>query len=116
MGLALKKQDKKWTYADYYSWDDGMRYELIDGDVYNLSPAPSTSHQRILRKICYLFEVYFRDKDCEMFFAPFDVRFPDFAGQKDEVITTVLQPDIVVVCDKSKLDERGCRGGARYCN
>jgi len=111
MGLALEKTDRtNWTYSDYLKWDDSHRYELIDGEVYDMSPAPSTNHQRIIRKISFLFESYLRDKECEIFFAPFDVRFPFQKDKKDEEILTVLQPDIVVICDKSKIDEKGCKG------
>jgi len=110
MGYPAKKIEKKWSYADYYSWDDGKRYELIDGEIYDMSPAPSRRHQEISLNLILILGNYFKNKSCDVYAAPFDVRFPDFAGQRDDEIFTVLQPDIVVICDKSKLDTRGCMG------
>lgn len=89
------------TYADYLTWDDGKRYELIDGRVYMMSPAPSRIHQRVSGALFYQFYDYLRQKTCEVYASPFDVRLKD---------NTVLQPDITVVCDPGKLDERGCKG------
>jgi Uma2 family endonuclease len=111
MGLVLKKTDNtKWTYSDYLKWDDSHRYELIEGEAFDMSPAPLRRHQAISRDIEFILVNFFKDKECEVYNAPFDVRFPDFADQKDDEITTVLQPDIVVICDKSKLDDKGCKG------
>jgi len=110
MGYPAEKIDKKWSYADYYSWDDSKRYELIDGEVYDMSPAPSTNHQRISGRLFVTLEKFFSVTDCDVFYAPFDVRFSDFDSLKDTEIYTVLQPDIVVICDKTKIDEKGCKG------
>jgi len=74
-----------------------------------MSPAPSTTHQRILRELGGYFLNYLRGKECEVFYAPFDVRIP-VGDEKDEDIRNVVQPDIVVICDRSCLDERGYRG------
>lgn len=109
MGFALKKEAMCYTYSDYLTWTGDERYELIDGDAYLMSPAPSTRHQVVIRTLFLLLNKYFADKPCEVFFAPFDVRFP-LQGEMDEDVTTVLQPDIVVICDKAKLDDKGCQG------
>lgn len=94
---------KKYTYADYLTWDDGNRYELIDGEVYMMS-APSSTHQRISVELATQLRVYLRGKRCEVFPAPFDVRLD---ADSDD---TVVQPDISVICDPTKVDERGCKG------
>jgi len=109
MGFALKKTERQWTYGDYFKWDDGARYELIDGEVYLMSPAPSTKHQRVSGAIYSVLKNGLSNGQCDVFYAPFDVRFPD-ADEADEDVATVLQPDLVVICDQSKLDERGCKG------
>lgn len=109
MDLAIKKSGEKYRYKDYITWPDNERWELIDGVAYNMSPAPSTEHQRILRKLLLQIGNFLIDKTCEVFGAPFDVRLPD-GDEKDEDIDKVVQPDLAVICDPSKLDDKGCRG------
>jgi Uma2 family endonuclease len=98
-------QDKKYTYADYIKWDDGQRYELIDGVPYMMSPAPSPSHQKVSVEIVRQLANYLVGKVCDVFSAPFDVRLN--ANAEDN---TVVQPDISIICDPKKIDERGCKG------
>jgi Uma2 family endonuclease len=109
MQLALKQQDY-YTYADYLTWDDNERWEIINGVAYNMSPAPTTRHQLISWELSRQIGNYLHDfnKTCFAFYAPFDVRFPQDA-QDDEIID-VVQPDVSVICDVSKLDEKGCHG------
>jgi Uma2 family endonuclease len=94
------------------TWLDDQARELIHGIIYKMSPAPRLEHARINTRI-------FRNLDaiitkhkgkCEIFNAPFDVRFPKYGETADDKIDTVVQPDICVVCDLSKLDYRGCCG------
>jgi Uma2 family endonuclease len=108
MKQALKLE-KKYTYGDYLTWDDGKRWEIIEGIVYDMSPAPSRKHQFVLKKLMWQFENFLKDKTCELYFAPFDVRLSK-DNLKDEDTETVVQPDIVIVCDKKKLDDKGCKG------
>ena len=98
------RQDKHYTYADYLTWGDEVRYELIDGVPYLLA-APGTAHQRVSREIFKHLAVFLTGKPCEVFSAPYDVRLNAHEGDD-----TVVQPDILVVCDKSKLDDKGCVG------
>ncbi len=98
-----------YTYGDYAKWPDEERWELIDGVPYNMSPAPSRIHQKILGELHKQIAVYLTGKTCEVYIAPFDVRLPK-GDENDEQIDTVVQPDLVVVCDREKLDERGCKG------
>ena len=97
-------ESKRYTYVDYCTWDDDERWELIDGVPYAMA-APNRSHQRVLRDIAFQLHQFLRGKTCEMFFAPFDVRL-----NADTFDNTVVQPDIMVFCDDSKLDDKGGRG------
>jgi len=109
MALPQLKKDTKFTYVDYVNWPEDERWELIDGYAYNMSPAPSRRHQKISRDLAVQIANFLTGKSCEVYFAPFDVRLPE-ADEQDEDIETVVQPDIVVICDKNKLDDKGCRG------
>ncbi len=102
--------NKKYTYADYLTWLDDKRRELINGFVKMMTPAPAMRHQRISRKISGELYIYFKNKKCELFTAPFDVRLIEKDKTNDKEIINVVQPDISVICDLSKLDDRGCLG------
>jgi Uma2 family endonuclease len=97
---------EKFTYADYVTWNDTVRYELIYGAAYMMT-APNIWHQRVLRGLYDQLGDFLRGKPCEPFFAPIDVRlFP----REDRLDDTVVQPDLFVVCDKSKIAEEGIAG------
>ena len=116
--MAIPKTDQKCTYTDYLRWPKGERWELIKGFAYSMSPAPNTEHQRILMKLSAEFYLFLKGKPCEVFPAPFDVRLPkDKKNVDDDSVDTVVQPDISVVCDASKIDRRGAFtwGGRSYC-
>ncbi|MCJ0930666.1 Uma2 family endonuclease [Virgibacillus halodenitrificans] len=107
--MVIPDKKDKYSYADYLSWDEGGRIELIGGVIFNMSPTPSRKHQQVLRELSTAFSIFLRDKECEVFFAPFDVRL--LADNKqDEDINNVVQPDLSIVCDQEKLDDRGCNG------
>ena len=101
-------EERKWTYADYKEWElkPGERYELVDGAAYGMA-APNTEHQRISILLSAKLFNYFEGKPCQPFAAPFDVRL---FYEEDESDDTVVQPDLVVVCDPEKLGKEGCRG------
>ncbi len=109
MSMPSSKLGVKYTYSDYLKWPEGERWELIDGVPYLMSPGPSIEHQGISGEIFRQFANYLFDKTCNVFTAPLDIRIPA-ADEKDEDINTVVQPDIVVLCDKGKLDKKGYRG------
>jgi len=114
MQVDLKKQEK-YTYADYLTWDDNERWEIINGVVYNMTPAPSTKHQLTSIELSaqirnFLWE---RETPCMVFHAPFDIRFPEGIKDEDKIID-VVQPDIVVICDTFKIDEKGCQGAPDF--
>ena len=104
--LKLKQHEasRRYTYADYCGWDDDERWELIDGIPYAMA-APSISHQSVSGNIHLQIGQFLRGKTCKVFYAPTDVRLS--ADKKDD---TVVQPDLLVVCDKSKIDEKGVIG------
>lgn len=98
---------KTYTYADYVLWQFQERVELIKGFILKMSPAPSSKHQAISHNLGGCFYNNFKRKPCRVFEAPFDVRLPIKSTKKD---TTVVQPDLCVICDESKIDEKGCNG------
>jgi Uma2 family endonuclease len=108
VGLAVKESEG-YTYRDYLRWGSEERYELIDGVAYNMTPVPSRKHQGILLELARQLANFLTDKECDVYVAPFDVRLPE-RDEADEDITTVVQPDISVICDAQKLDDQGCRG------
>lgn len=108
MGLP-QRDDIKHTYGEYCTWPDDTRHELIEGVAYAMSPAPSIAHQDIVIEILRQVADALEGKSCRVFVAPVDVRLPK-AREKDEKIDTVVQPDILVVCDGKKIDAKGVRG------
>jgi Uma2 family endonuclease len=100
---------KTYSYASYLKWIFDERVELIKGKVLEMSPAPSRIHQKISIRILNPLVNFLAGKKCEAYSAPFDVRFPK-SSKADKDVFTVLQPDICVVCDLNKLDDRGCIG------
>ncbi len=111
--MEVKEPDLSgtYTYADYMTWEWDQLAELIQGKIFKMSPAPSGRHQRISGNLFVPLWNFFRGKKCLVFAAPFDVRLPVSSKKKeDQDIITVVQPDICVICDPSKMDERGCLG------
>ena len=100
---------EKYTYRDYLTWSHEERWELIDGVPYNMTPAPSRRHQEVLGALYVQFFLFLEGKPCKVYLAPFDVRIPE-EDKEDQLIQTVVQPDLVIVCDQTKLDEKGCKG------
>ncbi|TXL20334.1 hypothetical protein BMR06_05590 [Methylococcaceae bacterium HT5] len=107
MGLALKDSAYH-TYADYLQWTEN-NYELIDGEAYFIAPAPSLEHQDVAGEIFRQITNALVGKKCRVFMAPVDVRLPK-TNEPDEQTDTIVQPDVLVVCDTNKLDRRGVRG------
>jgi len=101
-------EEEKYTYADYKAWElkPGERFELINGVAYAMS-APNVSHQRYQMRLSGEFYAFLKGKKFEVFAAPFDVRLFYKENESDD---TVVQPDVVVVCDPKRLGEEGCRG------
>ena len=98
------------TYGEYFTWPDDQRQELINGAAYvKEPPAPSRSHQEFVGELHFQLKLALEGKACRIYVAPFDVRLAK-AGEADDEVDTVVQPDVLVVCDLRKLDDRGMRG------
>jgi Uma2 family endonuclease len=101
---------KTYTYSDYLTWKLHEKIELILGRIFRMSPAPSERHQNVSLRITKSLIPVIDKTSCRLYYAPFDVRFPDGRNSEDSEIITVVQPDIVIICDTSKIDEKGCLG------
>ena len=124
MGLPLRKADKHYTYGDYRHWPEEERWELIEGVAWNMSegaspsrsqsdrpgPAPNRYHQGLSTQLSAIIWDYLEDKSCKVYHAPFDVLLPAFGEEEEDDVSTVVQPDLSVICDTSKLTPKGCTG------
>ena len=97
-----------YTYAEYLLWQFEERVELLKGKLFKMS-APSPAHQVVQSNLNIELGLYFRNQKCQIYPAPFDVRLPA-KGETGDAIHTVVQPDLCVVCDRTKIDSRGCIG------
>jgi Uma2 family endonuclease len=109
MGNPALEPDERFTYRHYRTWPDEERWELIDGHAWSMSPAPMTRHQELSGKLFLKIGNFLEGKPCKVFDAPFDVLLPR-GDESDDETDTVVQPDISVFCDKSKITKRGARG------
>lgn len=108
--MSLQRSiNTKFNYGQYLDWDDGKRWELIDGIPYDMSPAPNRKHQKIIGNLFIQISNYFKGKPCEIYIAPFDIRLSE-SYEDEHIIETVVQPDLSIFFDKSKLDEKGAKG------
>jgi Uma2 family endonuclease len=98
-----------YSYANYLNWLFPERVELIKGKIFKMSPAPSSVHQEVIGNIFLKLGNFLKKQPCKVYVSPFDVRFPKDSNN-DKAIFTVLQPDICVICDRSKIDAHGCIG------
>ncbi|SNS93423.1 Endonuclease, Uma2 family (restriction endonuclease fold) [Ekhidna lutea] len=108
--ISLLEPEATYSYADYLKWSFEERVELIKGKIFKMSPAPRTNHQTISMNLGSEIKNFLKGKSCKVFAAPFDVRLPKNSDDPDNKILTVVQPDICVICDHTKLDVLGCKG------
>ena len=108
--MALPAEKERYTFADVQTWNDGERAELIGGEVFLMAPALARGHQKVSGELFAQLHAYLKGKRCEVYAAPFDVRLFEQDGDSPEDVDTVVEPDISVVCDPSKLDDIGCKG------
>ncbi len=108
---AIAYGKEYFSYADYLDWSDGKPREIIGGIVYSLS-APFRKHAKATASLFGKTWSYINQRKgkCEIYHAPFDVRLPLNGEVSNDKIYNVVQPDICVICDPSKLDKRGCIG------
>lgn len=104
--------DQTYSYADYLNWQVNAAIELINGKINLMSPAPNVRHQRISANLSGMLYNFYKPRNCQFFAAPFDVRLYDRKKSilQNQEITTVVQPDLCVICDPKLLDEQGCNG------
>ena len=105
--MAVAKAHEKYSYADYRSWPEEERWELIDGEAFAMSPAPSSTHQRIVGEIFVQIHAFLSNTECAVFVSPLDVKL---STVEEDDAPTVVQPDIIVCCDKEKITEQGING------
>lgn len=106
--MGLKKEAKEFTYADYKGWPENERWEIIDGEAF-MQAAPSWQHQKLSVELARQISNYLINKPCMVFSAPFDLCLSEY-NEDDDNIRNIFQPDIVVVCDESKLRKTGYFG------
>lgn len=109
--LNTEEQEKKYTYADLLEIDDDNRYEIIDGKLYLMS-SPTVKHQAIAGEIYTQLALFLKDKKCKPFIAPLDVAFSK--SRQDNKIHNVVQPDVFVVCDIEKLEDKKVFGAPSF--
>ena len=108
--MALPAEKARYTFADVLTWDENERAEIINGEVFMMSPPPSRAHQGISGELFAQLHTYLKGKRCEVYAAPFAVRPFEQDGDSPEDVDTMVEPDITIVCDPSKLDDMGCKG------
>ncbi|MEQ9307593.1 MAG: Uma2 family endonuclease [Marinoscillum sp.] len=108
--ISLLEPEATYSYADYLRWSFEERVELIKGKLFRMPPAPKRTHQAVGFVLGNEIYNVLKGQRCKAYMAPFDVRFPNQPDDADDLTFTVVQPDICVVCDPSKLDDAGCKG------
>lgn len=115
-GTSAIKLDLRYTYADYRTWPDDERWELIDGKacpLYGMSPAPRPQHQKRVGKLYAQLDAFFEGKACQPFLSPIDV-FLSTTKESLEDADRVVQPDLLVVCDPTKVTDEGIIGAPDF--
>lgn len=107
--MSLPAKQKRYTFADCLTRDEGERMELIGGELFLMAP-PSRIHQKICFEIGRQLGNFLAGKPCEVYPAPFDVRLFEQDKDRPEDVDVVVQPDLSVICDRSKPDQYGCKG------
>jgi Uma2 family endonuclease len=117
-GSSALDPDKRYTLADRRSWPDDERWELINGVAYNMSPGPTVTHQDRAFELGRKLANWLEDKPCKVFMAPLDVFLPKMEREsRDEIhdgTDTVVQPDVLAVCDPEKIHHDGIHGAPDY--
>ncbi|MDQ7093583.1 Uma2 family endonuclease [Desulfosporosinus sp. PR] len=107
--MPIPESKGKYTYADYLTWPEGERWEIIDGSLY-MQAVPTWQHQRISRELLRQISNYLIHKPGQVFAAPFDLCISEHDESDEEISNVISQPDLVVICDESKLRKTGYFG------
>jgi Uma2 family endonuclease len=110
MGLPARKLDRHYTYRDYRSWPEDERWELVDGVAWNMSAAPGVNHQGLVTELGRQIGNQLSGKPCRVYAAPTDVFLPADLSVDEDDVDTVVQPDILVICDRSRVRPNGIWG------
>jgi len=108
--ITLLEPTATYSYADYIKWTFQERVELIKGKIFKMAPAPSRKHQKISMNLSGIIAPFLKDKPCEAYHAPFDVRLPNDLSDEANNIYSVVQPDLCIICNHAILDAQGCNG------
>lgn len=111
--MGLPVSNEYLTYADYLEWDETVRAEIIDGVLYDMA-SPTPAHQFILMELSKQIAIFLEGKPCRVIPAPCDVRIFEEDGDSPKDVNTVIQPDIMVICDKKKVDNKSCKGAPDF--
>ncbi len=112
MPIPMEKSTETYTYADVLAWPADERWEIIEGVAFNMTPAPSRDHQEISGNLFFEIKKALKDK-CKIYAAPFDVVLcPEEEARENA--PNVVQPDISIICDPKKLDDKGCKGSPDF--
>ncbi|QKY68641.1 Uma2 family endonuclease [Lentibacillus sp. CBA3610] len=103
-------RNKIYTYADYLALDDDVVLEVINGEVINMSPPPTPKHQDVVDELTAEFKMFLRDKECRAFSSPMDVCLFADEGTKAADIQNWVQPDLMVICDSTKIKDNNIIG------
>ncbi|MBE7440024.1 MAG: Uma2 family endonuclease [Spirochaetales bacterium] len=109
MPAAAPRLDQLYSYADYATWTDDQRWELHEGVPIAMSPAPGEAHQTVAGAVYAQLYLFLKGKSCKAYIAPLDVLLAE-SGDREGSETTVLQPDVLVICDRTRITRRGIRG------
>ena len=107
--MASAAKQGQYTFADILAWDEGENIEIISGEAFMMA-TPSRIHQKISMELSRQLANYLVGKGCEVYPAPFGVRLFEQDGDSPKDVDKVVEPDISLVCDRSKLDQQGCKG------
>lgn len=109
----VKHKPGYYTYRDYRCWPENERWELLDGAAYLMSPAPNWLHQEVLMEVARQLGNQLKGHRCRLAIAPLDVRLPH-NDEADELVDTVVQPDLLIVCDARQIVADGVRGAPAW--
>lgn len=111
--MALPIENRDYSFADYLTWKGDDRIELMNGEAVMMAP-PTRYHQGISGELHRQLANYLEGKGCKVYAAPFAVRLFQTSEDKPEDVRTVVEPDISIICDQSKLDDFGCKGAPDF--
>ena len=107
--MALPAEKERYTFADVLAWDDNERAEIINGEAVMMAP-PTSTHQEISGELFRQLANYLEGKKCRVYAAPFAVRLFERDEDSPDDVDTMVEPDLSVICDRNKIDKRGCKG------